>query len=103
MKLEWKTIPGQPLNSEEAAIGQFDDGDGVRFSLVCYPSCYRRGAWRLLVEVAEGSRHHLWGCFDDQDQPMRYFHSEECARREAQAIANVLLMDRGKCQPALST
>ena len=81
---------------EEAIIGDFVDGDGVRFTLQYLPTCYRRGPWKLLVEVANGEGHEKWGCFDDQDQPMRYYHSQWNARTEAQSIANVLSADRSK-------
>lgn len=79
---------------EEALLGDFEGGDGVRFSLEHRPTCYRRGSWRLLVEVAPGPHHNDWGCFDAADQPERNYHSESCARREAQSIADVLLRDR---------
>jgi hypothetical protein len=79
---------------EEAVIGQPKSGDGVTFSLEYYPTCYRRGQWKLVVEVADGSGHMKWGCFDSQDQPVRYYHHEASARTEAEAIAAVLLKDR---------
>lgn len=79
----------------EAILGDFTGGDGVRFSIQHQPTCYRRGPWRLLVEVAT-LHHERWGCFDEQDQPMRYYHQESCARSEAQAIATVLWRDRSK-------
>ena len=79
---------------EEAVVGCFDDGDGVRFTLVPQPTCYRRGPWKLLVEVAFGPKHHLWGCFDDADQPLRYYHAKSHALAEAELIAKVLLEDR---------
>lgn len=90
MKLDWKEMRYGP----EATLGRFDDGDGVRFSLMHMPTCYRRGPWRLLVEVEDQER--LWGCFDEQDQPMRWFHSLERAKEEAQAIADILLADRDR-------
>lgn len=68
----------------------------MRFSLERRPTCYRRGPWRLLVEVASGPGHTKWGCFDEADQPMRYYHNEECAKREAQSIADVLTADRNR-------
>jgi hypothetical protein len=80
--------------SEEAILGDFLAGDGVRFSLEHYPTCYRRGQWKLLIEVNESSAPHKWGCFDEQDQPVRFYHSEERARQEAEAIAKVLQQDR---------
>ena len=70
--------------------------DGVYFSLEYYPTCYRRGKWRLIVEVCSGPNHHKWGCFDSADQPMRYYHYEECAKKEAEALARVLWEDRQK-------
>lgn len=87
MNLNW--IPKE--YGPEATIGDFEGGDGVRFSLMNMPTCYRRGPWRLLIEVEDINRE--WGCFDDQDQPTRWYHSETRAREEAQAIANVLTMD----------
>lgn len=75
----------------EAQIGDFEAGDGVRFSVSHMPTCYRRGPWRLLIEVAGSPR--KWGCFDDQDQPMRWYHSLERLKAEAQAIAEVLEVD----------
>jgi hypothetical protein len=89
--LKWKPVA---LGYEEAIIGDFEHGDGARFSLEFRATCYRRGPWRLLVEIAKGPQHHTWGCFDDADQPERNYHHEDCARREAQAIAAVLLKDR---------
>lgn len=80
----------------EATVGDYDGGDGVRFTLDEYPTCYRRGPWRLLVEVAPGPGHRLWGCFDDQDQPMRWYHHQENALSEADAIAKVLKEDRNR-------
>lgn len=77
-----------------AQLGSEDDG--VLFSLQHMPTCYRRGPWRLLIEVCGGVSHMKWGCFDDQDQPLRYYHFEESAKREADEIARVLLIDRMK-------
>ena len=91
MKLEWQKIDGY----EEATIGLFYSGDGVRFSLTYHGTCYRRGPWRLLVEVAAGPNHTKWGCFDEQDQPMRWYHRKESALAEADALAEVLTKDRG--------
>lgn len=85
--LNWKQTDGY----EDAILGDFEGGDGVRFNLVRMATCYRRGPWRLLVEVKD--RYRKWGCFDDQDQPMRYYHYKENALSEAQAIAKVLLED----------
>lgn len=82
---------------QEARLWQADDG--VTFTLTHHPTCYRRGPWRLLIEVIGGQNHHKWGCFDDQDQPMRYFHSEGNAKDEAEFIAKVLLEDRKKAGP----
>jgi hypothetical protein len=46
--------------------------------------------------VCGRENHHKWGCFDGQDQPIRYYHHLECAFIESQAIADVLLQDRVK-------
>ena len=77
---------------QEAVIGP--PGDCVTFSLSFRPSCYRRGQWRLLVEVCGGKHHLDWGCFDEADQPERNYHHEANAKSEAEAIAKVLLADR---------
>lgn len=93
-KLEWKKVDFY----EEATLGDFAGGDGVRFTLCFHLTCYRRGPWRLLIEVAPGPGHHKWGCFDEADQPERYYHLEENAHTEARAIAAVLVSDRtGPC------
>ena len=78
----------------EVILGDFSAGNGVRFNLLHMATCYRRGPWRLLIEVEDYQR--LWGCFDDQDQPMRWYHSKERAQDEAQAIADVLVADHAK-------
>lgn len=79
-----------------AVLGDPDGGDGVRFSLEHRPTCYRRGPWLLKVEVVSGPGHELWGCFDEQDQPVRNFHDPGRALDEANAIAHVLWADRVK-------
>jgi len=88
--LSWRPVE----RHEEAVLGDFVRGDGVRFTLERYPMCYRRGEWKLLVEVASGPAHHLWGCFDEADQPVRWYHSRKNAFEEAAAIAWVLFKDR---------
>lgn len=97
--LEWKPL-AEFSGCEEAILGDFEGSDGVRFSISHYPTCYRRGPWRLLVEVCGGINHELWGCFDEQDQPMRWYHSHDVAYSEAQAIADVLAKDRALKGPA---
>ena len=92
--LRWQGRGGEPHRYEEATVGDFDGGDGVRFTLDYRATCYRRGPWHLIVEVARGVDHYKWGCFDAADQPERNYHSELCARVEAQAIADVLYRDR---------
>lgn len=82
-----------------AELGDPGDGDGVRFSLEHRPSCYRRGPFLLKVEVASGPGHELWGCFDEQDQPVRNFHDAGRALDEADAIASVLWTDRIRREP----
>ena len=93
MNLQWQKTT---LGYEEAILGDFAGGDGVRFILEHLPTCYRCGPHKLLIEVAEGSDHEKWGCFDMADQPMRYYHLKENAKSEAQEIADVLMVDRGK-------
>ena len=90
MILDWKPIDGY----QDAILGDFDGGDGVRFNLIHMPTCYRRGPWRLIIEIEDGRR--TWGCFDDQDQPMRWYHSERVAKEEAQIIADILRSDHDK-------
>lgn len=98
--LAWKT---QSDRYWEADLGDFDGEDGVRFYLENIPTCYRRGPYKLLVRVAGGVRHTWWGCFDDADQPVRWYHEESVARSEAQRIADVLWTDRIKAGPAPGT
>jgi len=74
-------------------------GDCVDFFLSHQPTCYRRGPWRLLIEVCGGEHHFDWGCFDDADQPLRYFHDGRYAMQEAESIARVLKADREKISP----
>lgn len=64
-------------NYDESQLGTPDDG--VLFTLSYWPTCYRRGPWRLLVTVCGGENHRLWGCFDEADQPERNYHFRECA------------------------
>ena len=66
---------------------------GVRFSIEWMPTCYRRGPYKLLIEVMDTNYHFAWGCFDIQDQPMRYYHSLNNLKAEAQLIADVLVND----------
>lgn len=98
-ELKWQPMD-RSHRHHEALLGNL--ADGVRFSLCVYPTCYRRGPYRLLVEVLPGPRHHAWGCFDEADQPMRWYHHLEHAKHEAQAIAKVLWADRcrGLAPPA---
>lgn len=90
MNLNWKERDGY----EEAMLGTPDDG--VTFTLSHHPTCYRRGPWRLLIEVCGGPNHYKWGCFDEQDQPLRYYHGYSRAKGEALRIAEVLWADRCK-------
>jgi hypothetical protein len=83
----------------EAQLGTPDDG--VRFTINDHPTCYRRGRYKLLIEVCGGENHHKWGCFDEQDQPARWFHNFSNAVDEAQRIAVVLLTDRNKKEPKI--
>ena len=97
--LEWKPadLPCTDVNTYDAFLGEEDDG--VHFSLQYQPTCYRRGPWRLLVSVNGGPGHEKWGCFDIQDQPMRYYHMRESLTNEADEIAKVLIIDRVKEGP----
>jgi hypothetical protein len=88
--LNWKTLNGFKL----AQLGPVDDG--VSFELTYHGTCYRRGKWRLLIEVCGGLNHEKFGCFDLADQPMRYYHLEANALSEAEEIAKVLWADRQK-------
>jgi hypothetical protein len=90
-ELKWLPID-RSHRHHEALLGNLSDG--VRFSLCVYPTCYRRGPYRLVVEILEGPHHHAWGCFDAADQPLRWYHHLEHAQHEAQAIAKVLWTDR---------
>jgi len=97
--LNWEPIPlGNPEMAtgpnRQAQLGE--PGRGVQFYLTYHPTCYRRGPWRLLVEVEHGPEHNKWGCFDEQDQPLRNFHGLEAALSEAKALANVLWRDYSK-------
>ncbi len=99
VEIEKQKSPDVPVWNDkytylEAQLGTKDDG--VSFCITSHPTCYRRGKWRLLVEVCGGVHHHDWSCFDEQDQPMRWYHSKENALSEAQAIASVLWSDRQK-------
>jgi hypothetical protein len=77
----------------EAQIGDYYKGDGVRFYLQIQQTCYRRGVFSLFIEVAD-EHHEKWGCFDEADQPMRYYHNYNCMFEEASSIAAVFLKDR---------
>lgn len=92
-RLAWKRYEQGLGASDEAVLLNPDGSPGVRFSLEHYPTCYRRGPWKLLIEVLDGPHHLAWGCFDAQDQPMRWFHSRNNALAEAEIIATVLTMD----------
>lgn len=77
--------------------------DGVTFYLTHYPTCYRRGKWRLMVDIHGGPGHHKWGCFDEQDQPLRNYHNKECLLQEADSIARVMILDRLTCEQEMRT
>lgn len=88
-KLDWSQSAPDTL---EARIGTKDDG--VLFWISYHPTCYRRGPYSLNIEVCGGPNHHKWGCFDEQDQPTRYYHNPYNAFDEAERIAKVLIADR---------
>lgn len=77
----------------EAVLTNPDASVGVRFSIVYQPTCYRRGQYKLLIEIMDGPYQFAWGRFDNQDQPLRYYHSDSHALAEAQMIADVLQID----------
>jgi hypothetical protein len=96
---EKRVLSWQPFEEKRdyplvAYLGNYPGGDGVMFSLEYFATCYRRGKYRLIIEVASGPMHEAWGCFDDQDQPMRYFHKQSNALDEAEQIARILLQGR---------
>ena len=78
---------------QEAELKNPDGTAGVVFQLTYHPTCYRRGPYRLRISVSNGPYHLAWGCFDEQDQPLRYYHDPGCALGEAEAIAKVLVVD----------
>lgn len=84
-------------SSSEAFLGEPDDG--VHFSMTHHPTCYRRGRWRLFITINSGQGYYKWGCFDDQDQPLRYYHLKESLLKEADEIARTLIIDRVKRGP----
>jgi hypothetical protein len=105
--LNWTDIDGNPADAtsflghqrySEALIGNWPN-DGVRFGISYQPTCHRRGPYKLLIEVCGGPNHHKWGCFDEADQPVRYFHKLSNAIDEACQIAKVLLAEREKSRP----
>lgn len=93
VQLVWRQHPDYP-NWRTFEIGNFEAGDGVRFGVEHLPTCYRRGPLKLIIEIAMGPQHHAWGCFDHDDQPMRYYHTEKALALEVAALAFVLLRDR---------
>lgn len=78
---------GAPGTWYEVTLGP--PSDMARFTLEHYPTCHRRGPWKLSIDA--GPR---WGCFDEQDQPVRWYHLRKSALAEAEAIAEALLTDR---------
>lgn len=70
----------------EAIVGDFENADGVLFTLERYPNhTYRlRGSWRLV----------MLGCIDEKSYPTRWYHSQFSAKSEAEAIAKILRKDR---------
>lgn len=91
--LDW-TYPNGPEGIRQAVIGNEASGDMVQFVLTHRPTCYRRGRYLLQIHIPHGDYHHLWGCFDEQDQPERNYHLLASAIVEADQIAKVLLEDR---------
>lgn len=95
--LTWVPVDG----GEEAQLGT--PKDGVLFTYTFHPTCHRRGPHRLLVEVCGGPAHHLWGCFDEADQPLRNYHRPDNLKSEAEEIAKVLWQERQQWKPLHST
>lgn len=93
-RLSGGSVPAGQHPPQVATVGDFVGGDGVQFTLDHRPTCHRRGPWHLMIEVASGPHHHAWGCFDDQDQPSRWYHDQLTAQEEARRIAAVLVRDR---------
>lgn len=91
--LEWLPDPEYP-RVINATIGVVAEQDSVRFTIQNMPTCYRRGPFQLMIEVVHGPMHERWGCFDEADQPLRWFHDENNAKDEAAMIAAVLMKDR---------
>jgi len=91
---ELPLLKWQPTSSSSYTAILGVPGDFVEFTISHHPTCYRRGPYRLLIEVCGGPNHHKWGCFDEQDQPLRNFHGEKNAYDEAERIAKVLQKDR---------
>lgn len=89
--LDWKTKAVGHIQYEEAELGEFYKGNGVRFALEYWPTCTLRGRYRLLIE-----RDSPEGDIDEMDQPMRYYHDKDRAKAEAEAFARAL---HGDCTP----
>ncbi len=68
--------------------------DGMMFTKSYMKTCRRRGPFRLFIEECVGRNKPKWGCFDEVDQPMRWYHNPECLNIEARSLAIVLLQDR---------
>jgi len=92
--LKWKE--DNPHYFEAILMFNNDPDDFARFGISICPTCYRRGPYRLLIEICGNENHIKWGCFDDQDQPTRYYHDLRNAISECELIARVLLIDRTK-------
>lgn len=89
----WSWDPTTGPAYVEGFLGSGPD-DGVRFTIEYRPTCYRRGPFCLHVEVCSGENHERWGCFDEQDQPLRYYHDVMNCLAEARLLAKVLWQDR---------
>lgn len=91
-ELEWET--SADFGTLARAVLKSPDGtDGVVFELSVHPTCHRRGPYWLRMWVEGGPYHHAWGCLDEQDQPLRFYHLLESAQKEANAIAAALQRD----------
>lgn len=88
MTLDWKTYYLDGVPYDEATLGDFFHHKGFRFSIIDMPTNNIRGRYRLLIEP--GGRESS-DRFDNDDQPMRYYHDRECLLSEAEAIATALI------------
>lgn len=100
--LAWRKVEGGPCAFYEATVGVWP-ADGVRFRLLDQPEYPRRGSWCLTIESCQGAFSGVWSLFDRTEQPMRFFHSLDCAKVEANLIAQALFAYRVQKIPGPAT